>query len=158
MAYPYQILAGIILLLTIYGSGFWTGHRWAEGDAAIETGKAVTVAVEKAKAEGDEQMKVAQRNTELRNAARMKQQKLELELSNDELAKNCHVSVGTFGVLQRTIDDANKAAAGGVNGSLPVDTKPSGFVRGGFGSVDWILGSGLRGVQPEAARLNRLDQ
>ena len=158
MAHPYQLIAAIGLLIAIYGSGFWTGHRWAEGDAAIEAGKAVTVAVEKAKAEDAEQMKVATRNSERRSAARLRQQKLEQELATDELAKNCHVSVGTYSVLSGQIAEANKTASGGVNGNLPPSPKPTGFIRGGFSAVDWILGNGLRGVQPEAARLNRLDQ
>ena len=158
MANPWQIIAAIGLLVAIYGSGFWTGHRWAEGDAAIEAGKAVTVAVEKAKAESDEQMKVATRNSERRSAARLRQQKLEQELATDELAKNCHVSDGTLGMLNDAINTANSTASGGVNGNLPPSPKPTGFIRGGFSAVDWILGNGLRGVQPEAARLNRLDQ
>lgn len=158
MAYPYQIIAAIGLLITIYGSGFWTGKHWAEGEAAIERQAEISNAVERAKVESNEQMKVAQRNVERRAAARIKQQKLEMELANDELAKNCHVSVGVFGVLQRTIDDANKAATGRVNGSMPVDTKPAGFLRGGFSAVDWVLGSGLPRVQPETKRLNGLDQ
>ncbi len=158
MAHPYQLIAALGLLVTIFGSGFWTGHRWAEGDAAIEAGKAVAIAVEKAKVESDEQMKVAVKNAERRSVFRAKQQKLEQEIAKDELAKTCHVSVGTFGVLQQSINTANSTASGGVNGVVPAAQKPAGFFRSNFGSMDWLLGAGLPRVQPEAARLNRLDQ
>jgi hypothetical protein len=158
MAHPYQLIAAIGLLIAIYGSGFWTGHRWAEGDAAIAAGKAVAVAVEKAKAESDEQMKVALKAEKTRTAARLRQQKLEQELSKDELAKTCHVSAGTFGVLNLSIDAANQTIASGGHGAVQSDTKPAGFIRSGFGAVDWLLGTGSRGGVPAAAKLNRLDQ
>lgn len=158
MAHPWQIIAAFGLLVTIFGSGFWTGHRWAEGDAAIEAGKAVAIAVEKAKVESDEQMKVAVKAEKTRTAARLRQQKLEQELAKDDLAKNCHVSVGTFGVLQQSIDAANKTIAGGGHGAVQPDPKTSGLFRGGFGAVDWLLGTGSRSDMPAAAELNRLDQ
>lgn len=158
MANPYTIIAALVLLLAIYGSGFWTGHRWAEGDAAIEVGKAISIAVAQAKAESDEQMKVAVKAEKTRTAARLRQQKLEQELAKDELAKTCHVSAGTFGVLQQSIDAANQTIAGSGHGVVQSDTKDSGFFRGGFGAVDWLLGAGSRGGVPAAAKLNRLDQ
>lgn len=158
MANPYTIIAALGLLVTIFGSGFWTGHRWAEGDAAIKAGKAVAVAVEKAKVESDEQMKVAVKAEKTRTAARLRQQKLEQELAKDDLAKTCHVSAGTFGVLNLSIDAANQTIASGGHGAVQSDTKDSGFFRGGFGAVDWLLGTGSRGGVPAAAKLNRLDQ
>lgn len=158
MANPYTIIAALGLLLAIYGSGFWTGHRWAEGDAAIEVGKAISIAVAQAKAESDEQMKVAVRNAERRSVFREKQQKLEQEIAKDETAKTCHVSAGVILMLNDSINTANATAAGGVNGVMPASQKPAGFIRSNFGSMDWLLGAGLPRVQPEAARLNGLDQ
>jgi hypothetical protein len=157
MANPWQIIAAIGLLITIYGSGFWTGHRWAEGDAAIEAGKSVAVAVEKAKAESDEQMKVAVKAEKTRAAARLRQQKLEQELAKDELAKTCHASAGTFGVLQQSISDANKTIAGGFDGAVQPDPKPAGFFRSGFGAVDWLLGTRSGSSVPAESKFNRLD-
>lgn len=158
MANPYQLIAALGLLLAIYGSGFWTGHRWAEGEAAIETGKAISDAVEQTKVESAEQMKVAVKAEKTRTAARLRRQKLEQELAKDELAKNCHVSVGTFGVLQQSIDAANKTIAGRVDGAVQPDTKPAEFIRSGFGAVDWLLGTRSGSGVPTAAKLNRLDQ
>lgn len=158
MANPYTIIAALGLLLVIYGSGFWTGHRWAEGDAAIEVGKALSVAVAQAKAESDEQMKVAVKNAERRSVFRVKQQKLEREIAKDETAKTCHVSAGIVLMLNDSINTANATASGGVNGVMPASKKPAGFFSSNFSSMDWLLGAGLPRVQPEAARLNRLDQ
>ncbi len=158
MAHPWQIIAALGLLVTIFGSGFWTGHRWAEGDAAIAAGKAVAVAVEKAKAESDEQTRVALKAEKTRTAARLRQQKLEQELSKDELAHNCHISVGSFSVLQQSIEAANKTISGRVDGAVQPDPKPAGFLRSGFSSVDWLLGTGSRSGVSETAKFNRLDQ
>lgn len=158
MANPYTIIAALGLLLAIYGSGFWTGHRWAEGEAAIEAGKAISDAVEQTKVESSEQMKVAVKNAERRSVFRVKQQKLEQEIAKDETAKTCHVSAGVVLMLNDSINTANATAAGGINGGLPVAQKPAGFFRSNFSSMDWLLGAGLPRVQPEAARLNGLDQ
>lgn len=158
MAHPYQLIAALGLLVTIFGSGFWTGHRWAEGDAAIEAGKAVAVAVEKANVESDEQMRVAVKSAERRSVFRAKQQKLEQEIAKDETVKTCHVSNGVILMLNDSINTANSTASGGVNGVVPAAQKHYGFFRSNFSSMDWLLGAGLPRMQPEAARLNRLDQ
>lgn len=152
------LLIGLVCAIILFGSGAKVGIDWQQGRDAIEAGKAVAVAVEKAKAESDEQMKVAVKAEKTRTAARLRQQKLEQELAKDELAKTCHVSAGTFGVLNLSIDAANQTIASGGHGAVQSDTKPAGFIRSGFGAVDWLLGTGSRGGVPAAAKLNRLDQ
>ena len=158
MAHPTVLLIGLVCAILLFGSGAKVGIDWQQGRDAIDAGKAVAVAVEKAKVESDEQMKVAVKSAERRYVFRVKQQKLEQEIAKDETAKTCHVSAGVILMLNDSINTANATAAGGVNGVLPVAKKPAGFIRSNFGSMDWLLGAGLPRVQPEAARLNGLDQ
>lgn len=155
---PTVLLAGVVLSLTIFTSGFVTGKRWAEGEAALEQGKAISDVTEKAKAETDRQVKIAAKDAEQRTRARVRQQKLEVEIGKDENAKSRCVSDGTLLMLNHSIGEANKTFAGDGYGSVRSDSKPAGFIRGGHGAMDWFLGGKLPGLRDKAKESFRLDQ
>ena len=155
---PTILLAGVVLSLTIFTSGFVTGKRWAEGEAALEQGAALSDAAEKAKTETNRQVAVAVKDAEQRTRARMRQQKLEVEIGKDENAKSRCVSDGTLLMLNHNIGEANKAVAGDGYGYVRSDSKSAGFLRGGHGAMDWFLGGKLPGVRDKAKESFRLDQ
>ena len=158
MENPYVLLAGTICAVAIFGSGVKIGIDWQQGRDAIAAQKDVAAAVERQKVEGKKQVENAVKFEKVRAAARLRQQNLEQELAKDEIAHNCRVSVGTFSVLKRSIEDANKTIAGSGHGPVPADSSASGFFRSRSGPLDWFSGTRPGGSVPASAKSDRLDK
>jgi hypothetical protein len=161
---PYLPILYLALVLGLFGGGVSVGYKWEAGVHAREqlatAQSAADRAREEAAVESDAAVLAATKAEAARQAGRIKRLKLEQELAKDEIARNCRVGAGTFGVLLESIRAANGAPpeASGVNASVPTVPGTPKPISGGFSALTDGWRGRLRLMPPGEVSPGRVDQ